>query len=265
MSDKAILSDIATARQAGRITRANSVTKRRQGLTMRRVIRADLDLARRPACRPRGGRSCAAPAARASQADHRENPGNPSLSAAGADPRLGAGERKGRGGRSPVLPPAPGLALLDAFLRARSARRRRAARPPGAAERRGLAPRSCASTPTKARCATCASPSATSSGLRRSSCRSGATLAGRPPSLDPGRIVDAAARLDLACRTRTASHRSLKACAGEGDPVSAAAKAAALAFSAFPDAPAAEAEIFALWIVRHRHRPPAALAAARCR
>ena len=41
---------------------------------------------------------------------------------------------------------------------------------------------------------------------------------------------------------------SLKACAGEGDPVSAAAKAAALAFSAFPDAPAAEAEILALWV-----------------
>ena len=41
---------------------------------------------------------------------------------------------------------------------------------------------------------------------------------------------------------------SLKACAGEGDPVSAAAKAAALVFSAFPDAPAAEAEILALWV-----------------
>jgi hypothetical protein len=55
---------------------------------------------------------------------------------------------------------------------------------------------------------------------------------------------------------------SLKACAGEGDPVSAAAKAATLAFSAFPDAPAAEAEILALWLfdlvlaIRLRwHRP----------
>ena len=33
-------------------------------------------------------------------------------------------------------------------------------------------------------------------------------LAGRPPSLDPGRIHDAAARLDLACRTRTASRQA---------------------------------------------------------
>jgi hypothetical protein len=41
---------------------------------------------------------------------------------------------------------------------------------------------------------------------------------------------------------------SLKACAGEGDPVSAASKTAALAFSTFPDALAAEAEIFALWV-----------------
>ena len=40
---------------------------------------------------------------------------------------------------------------------------------------------------------------------------------------------------------------SLKACARERDPVSAAAKSGALAFSAFPDAPAAEAEILAHW------------------
>jgi Protein of unknown function (DUF1403)/HTH DNA binding domain len=39
----------------------------------------------------------------------------------------------------------------------------------------------------------------------------------------------------------------LKACAGEDDPVSAAAKAAAFAFSAVPDAPTADAEILALW------------------
>ena len=73
-------------------------------------------------------------------------------------------------------------------------------------------------------------------------------LAGRPPSLDPGRILDAAARLDLALPDPNGLASSLKACAGQGDPVSAAAKAAALAFSAFPDAPAAEAEIFSLWV-----------------
>jgi Protein of unknown function (DUF1403) len=70
-------------------------------------------------------------------------------------------------------------------------------------------------------------------------------LAARPPSLDAARLAAAAPRLDLALPNGLAS--SLKACAGEGDPVSAAAKAAACAFSVFPDAPAAEAEILALW------------------
>jgi hypothetical protein len=71
-------------------------------------------------------------------------------------------------------------------------------------------------------------------------------LAARPPSLDPSRLAAAAARLDLAVDPNDLAS-SLKAGAGEGDPVSAADKSAALVFSAFPDAPAAEAEIFALW------------------
>jgi hypothetical protein len=72
-------------------------------------------------------------------------------------------------------------------------------------------------------------------------------LAGRPPSLDPSRLAAAAARLDLAVDPNGLAS-SLKACAGEGDPVSVAAKAAAFAFSTFPDAPADEAEILALWV-----------------
>jgi Protein of unknown function (DUF1403) len=72
-------------------------------------------------------------------------------------------------------------------------------------------------------------------------------LAGRPPSLDPSRLAAAAARLDLAVDPNGLAS-SLKACAGEGDPVSAAGKSAALVLSAFPDAPAAEAEILALWV-----------------
>jgi Protein of unknown function (DUF1403) len=72
-------------------------------------------------------------------------------------------------------------------------------------------------------------------------------LAGRPPSLDAGRLATAAARLDLALPNPNGLASSLKACAGEGDPVSGAAKAAAAAFCAFPDAPAADAEILALW------------------
>jgi Protein of unknown function (DUF1403) len=70
---------------------------------------------------------------------------------------------------------------------------------------------------------------------------------GRPPSLDPARILDAAARLDLAVDSNGLA-LSLRACAGEGDPVSAAARAAALAFAAVPDAPPAESEILALWV-----------------
>ena len=73
-------------------------------------------------------------------------------------------------------------------------------------------------------------------------------LASRPPSLDPGRIGDAAARLDLGLANETALAESLRALSRAGDPVSVAAKTTALVFSAFPDAPAAEAEILALWL-----------------
>jgi Protein of unknown function (DUF1403) len=72
-------------------------------------------------------------------------------------------------------------------------------------------------------------------------------LAARPLSLDAARLAAAAARLDLALPDPNGLASSLKACAGEGDPVSAAAKAAAAAFSALPDALAADAEILALW------------------
>jgi hypothetical protein len=62
--------------------------------------------------------------------------------------------------------------------------------------------------------------------------------AGRPPSLDPARILDAGARLDVVLPDPNGLALSLKARAGEGDPVSAAAKTAALAFCAVSDAPA---------------------------
>jgi hypothetical protein len=72
--------------------------------------------------------------------------------------------------------------------------------------------------------------------------------AGRPPSLDPSRIFHAAARVDLVLPDPNGLAASLKACAGEGDPVSAATKAAALAFAAVPDAATPPSEIFALWL-----------------
>jgi hypothetical protein len=74
-------------------------------------------------------------------------------------------------------------------------------------------------------------------------------LASRPPSLDSRRLLEAAAALDLSASNADALAESLQDHGrGAEDPVSAAAQAAAFAFSAFPDAPAAEAEILALWV-----------------
>jgi hypothetical protein len=72
-------------------------------------------------------------------------------------------------------------------------------------------------------------------------------LAGRPPSLDPNRIRAAAAALDLPASNADGLAETLRDHCRGGDPVSAAAKAAAFAFSVFPDAPVAVAEILALW------------------
>ena len=72
-------------------------------------------------------------------------------------------------------------------------------------------------------------------------------FASRPPSLDPGRLVATTAALDLAAPNADALAESLREQSRAGDPVSAAAKAAAMAFEAFPDAPAAPTEILALW------------------
>jgi Protein of unknown function (DUF1403) len=72
-------------------------------------------------------------------------------------------------------------------------------------------------------------------------------LAARPPNLDPARLTAAAARLDLTLTDTDGLASRLKVCAGQGDPISAAARAAALTFAGLPDAPAAEAEILALW------------------
>jgi hypothetical protein len=153
-----------------------------------------------------------------------------------------AGGRAGEG--EPLFAAGAGLALLDAALRAD---------PPAAgALRARLALKSAAASAKILRV------NADEAALRDLSFAVGDPLgpaanlltiwrdcAGRPPSLDPARIGEAAARLDLAVDPSGLA-ASLKACAGEGDPVSAAAKAAATAFSAVPDARAAEAEILAL-------------------
>ena len=213
---------------------------------MRQVIRADLDLARRPALQTSGAPFCAARAARASQADRSENPWNGKPFRRRRRSRPGRGRAEGQGRAIRCLPPAPGsrcwtpicAAIRPPPGRCAPAWRFRAPPPP---------PKSCASTPTKPRCATCASPSATALGPAANLLSLWRDLAGRPPSLDPGRIPTRR-RGSTWLVDPNGLAASLKACAGEGDPVSAAAKAAALAFSAFPDAPAAEAEIFALWV-----------------
>jgi hypothetical protein len=95
-------------------------------------------------------------------------------------------------------------------------------------------------------------------------------LTGRPPSLDPGRIHDAAAALDLALANATTLAESLREHSRAGDPVSAATKAAA-AVCAFPDAPAPLSEILALWVfdmvlaIRLRWPRPLPLIATRIR
>jgi hypothetical protein len=72
-------------------------------------------------------------------------------------------------------------------------------------------------------------------------------LVSRPPSLDARRLTAAAALLDCPVAAPDALAETLSETARAGDPISAAAKAAAAVFAALPDAPAAEAEILALW------------------
>ena len=76
-------------------------------------------------------------------------------------------------------------------------------------------------------------------------------LATRPPSLDPGRIRDAATRLDLAPPDPGALATGLRDLVkSSDDPLTTTAKAAALAFHACvcADASSLEAEVFALWV-----------------
>jgi hypothetical protein len=72
-------------------------------------------------------------------------------------------------------------------------------------------------------------------------------LAAQPPSLDARRLAAVAGLLDLSVAAPAALAESLSEISRAGDPVSAAAKAAATVFAALPDAPTADAEILALW------------------
>jgi hypothetical protein len=72
-------------------------------------------------------------------------------------------------------------------------------------------------------------------------------LAARPPSLDGDRLAAAAVALELPLPDASLLAKFLSETAMVGDPVSAAAKAAAMTFAAVPDAPAASTEILAFW------------------
>jgi hypothetical protein len=167
----------------------------------------------------------------------------PSLAAA---PVPAWARASGRADGDPLFFAGAGLALLDAFLRGdppwAGALRFRLALQSAAASARILRLNADAAALRDLRFAVGdAGPAARLLRLWR-------TLAGRPPSLDPGRLADAAGRLDLPAPNADVLAETLREQSRAGDPVSAAAKAAAFTFSAFPDAPAAEVEILALWL-----------------
>ena len=213
---------------------------------MRQVIRADLDPARRPPADPgrrfpRRLRSAREP----SRARRKPRKGKPFRRRRRSRP--GRGRAEGQGRAIPCSPPAPASRLLDAALRpdppAAGALRARLALQSAAASAKILRLNADAAALRDLRFAVGDPTRARGEAL----CRSGAMApAGRPASTPAGSSTRRRGSTWLCDPNGLAL--SLKACAGEGDPVSAAAKAAALAFSAFPDAPAPPAEILALWV-----------------
>jgi Protein of unknown function (DUF1403) len=207
------------------------------------VIRADLTLASDPAVDPDEG----------VPAPSRRSAGTSQTSAKAPETRVFPppatvptwARANGRAGEDSLFAAGAGLALLDAFLHtdppAAGALRARLALQSAATSAKILRLNADAGALRDLRFAIGdAGPAARLLQLWRD-------LAGRPPNLDPGRIVEAGVRLDLALPDPMSLASSLKACTGEGDPVSAASKAAALTFFAFPDAPAPPSEILALW------------------
>jgi uncharacterized protein DUF1403 len=245
VSDNATLSDIPTSRQVGRIPR-HQRDKAPRKTHHAPVIRADFDLLAEPPADVQE-RLSAPPAKRAraetSQAKTPERQAPPAPAPIPAWARIN--RRVGQG--DPLFAAGAGLALLDAFLRtdplAAGALHGRLALQSAAAAAKLLRLNADEAALRDLRFAAGdpPGPAATLLSLWRDS-------AGRPPSLDPSRIRDAAARLDLVLPDANGLAMSLKACVGEGDPLSAAAKAADLAFAAVPDAPAPPSETFALWV-----------------
>jgi Protein of unknown function (DUF1403) len=152
----------------------------------------------------------------------------------------------GRADGDPLFAAGAGLALLDAFLRrdppCAGALRSRLALQSAAASAKILRLNADAGALRDLRFAV-----GEEGGPAANLLRLWRDLAARPPALNSGRLRAAAAALDLYLADANPLAQILSEKSRAGDPVSAAAKAAAATFSAFPDAPAAEAEILALW------------------
>jgi hypothetical protein len=153
----------------------------------------------------------------------------------------------GRAGEGdPLFFAGTGLALLDAFLRhdppAAGALRARLAVQSAAASAKILRLNADERTLRDLRFAVTGEPPPAANLLKL-----WRDLAVRPPALDAGRVATAAAALDVQAPNADALAGTLREQSRIGYPVSAAATAAAAVFSIFPDAPAAEAEILALW------------------
>ena len=264
MSDKATYRTFLTRTTSGADSSPEAGDKAPRRIHHAQVIRADLTLVPDPAADP--GEGVPAPPAAACAGDE------PDLgeSHRNSKPfrlwrrrsRPGRGRAEGQGRAIRCSSPAPASPCSTRICAATRPPPGRCAPAPRAAERRRLRQDPAPQRATKARCATCASPSATTPVPQRNCSGCGATSpAGRPASTQAGSSTRRRGSIWLVDPNGLAA--SLKACAGEGDPVSAAAKAAALAFSAFPDAPARRCRDFCALAVRPRPRHPAALAAAR--
>jgi Protein of unknown function (DUF1403) len=209
------------------------------------VIRPDLTLVPDPLAELRE----AAPALGVRQARAKTNsPKAPELQALPPPAAFPTWARaSGRAGDSdPLFAAGVSLALLDGHLRrdppSAGALRQRLALTSAAAAAKILRLNVYASALRDLRFATTAEPPPAAKLLRLWQ-----ELAARPPSLDARRLGAAAGLLDLSVAAPEALAERLLETARAGDPVSAAAKSAAAVFAALPDAPAADAEVLALW------------------
>jgi len=210
------------------------------------VIRADLTLVPDPVADPQATAPARLPGGARTKQTSAKAAGTQAFPPPAAIPSWA--RPSGRAGEDPLFAAGAALALLDAHLRgdppAAGALRQRLALHSAAASAKILRLNADTGALRDLRFAVTDEPPPVAKLLRL-----WREPAGRLPSLDSGRIRDAAAALDFALADAGALTESLREQSRAGDPVSAAAKAAAAAFfSAFPDAPAAEAEVLALWL-----------------